>query len=711
MTFFFTTSDGTRIAYTKLGNGPAVVFLHGWMCNRGFWTDQILALSRHYTCIAVDFRGHGSSSLPEAPCRMAALANDIHELIAYMEISDGVLVGHSMGGMVAQMIASQAPAWMSALVLVTTIAADTSDQLISKRIAQGAESSPFIQAFDDHFPGWFHEDTDPAFVAHTRDEMLRTPDSVALDLVRDYWRFGLTAKLPHVTVPTLVIGGRADNSSPASQAHLLADAIPRALLRVIDCGHFPMIERSEELTGILADFLESNLQPPSRIERDLLGDVPVPEAALYGAQTQRAVENFPLAGEKCIGDYPAFVDALVLIKLAAAETNHKTGDLEADVAEAIVEAARRLLVSPRYDQFPVHRCHGGGGTSANMNVNEVLANVAEQSRGGRPGQYRQVHPNNHVNCNQSTNDVFPTACRMAVIMQWPLLAQALDLLARAWRDKADQAGQRPRLARTCLQDAVETTWADLFIAYAAGIERHRSRLEEAVDRLHAVNLGGSIVGRDVDTSDAYRREIVAALRRASGDEDYIRAANLYDAAQSMDDLVAVSGGLDILARTLIKICKDLRLLASGPEGGFGELRLPAAQPGSSIMPGKVNPVIPEFVILAGLQVKGNHAACAGALDHGELDLNVWESAVVFNILDSFERLTAAIQTLIERCIQGLGVSARRSRAHARSVIPLLTRLAREHGYARISKLCSESGGDLKKLKQDLQDQGLLPANG
>ena len=709
MTDYFTSSDQIRIAFTRRGTGPAVIFLHGWMCNRSFWTDQIAALSSKYTCIAVDLPGHGESDVPEAPCTMALLARSVRELIEHLGISECVLVGHSMSGMVAQMLAVEGVPSMSALVLVTTIASAATEQLISKRIARDAESGSFVEAFDKHVSGWFSADVEPATRAHAQQQMLKTPDAVALALVTDYWNFDFTGQLATINIPTLVIGGRGDNSTPASQSRQLARHIPDARLHIMDCGHFPMFERSDELTAVLAEFLDSHTGPLTRIEHDLLGEVPVPAAALYGAHTQRAVDNFPLAGEKRIGDYPALIDALMLIKLSAATTNRNIGALDAKIADAIVAGARQLLASPRYDQFPIHRFHGGGGTSANMNANEVLANVAELAHGGQPGQYNLVHPNDHVNLNQSTNDVYPTACHVAIIMNCPLLAQTLDALALSLRKKGDELGDQPRLARTCLQDAVDTTYSDLFNAYASCIERLRSRLHTAVDRLHSVNLGGTIVGRQADAPSAYRRQVVPALCQATGDDQYTQATDLFDAAQNLDDMIAVSSALEILARTLIKICKDLRLLSSGPEGGLAEIHLPPAQGGSSIMPGKVNPVIPEFVVQICFQVIGHHAACASTLDHGELDLNIWESSIVFNILDSFESLTSATQTLTDRAIAGISIDAQRSNTHADSTIPLLTRLAREHGYARISKLCGESGGDLQQLKQNLHKQGLLPS--
>ena len=444
---------------------------------------------------------------------------------------------------------------------------------------------------------------------------------------------------------------------------------------------------------------------PWREEHDFLGPVQVPREALYGAQTQRALDNFPLAGERPIGDYPALVEALLRIKWAAAEANRTAGFLDSEVAAAIVQGARELINQQDCRHFPIHRLHGGGGTSANMNANEVLANRAEELLGGRRGHYRRVHPNDHVNLHQSTNDVYPTACRMAVIASWPSLAEALEGLRQVLRTQASRFQEEPRVARTCLQDAVAVTFGDLFGGYEAALARAAGRIAREVDELHAVNLGGTIVGRPQDAPEAYRDRILPSLREVSGDPAYRLAPNLFDAAQNPDGMVAVSSGLDLLARVLIKVAKDLRLLSSGPEAGLGEIRLPAVQPGSSIMPGKVNPVIPEFVIQCCFQVIGNQAACAGVLDHGELDLNVWESVLVFNVLDSMRLLANAARTLAERCLEGLTVVPERNRRHADSIIPLLTDLAKERGYSAVGRVCREAGGDVQKIRELLKKEG------
>ncbi|HEY3382664.1 MAG TPA: lyase family protein [Vicinamibacterales bacterium] len=442
---------------------------------------------------------------------------------------------------------------------------------------------------------------------------------------------------------------------------------------------------------------------PTRTEHDLLGTVEVPAEALYGAQTTRALRNFPVDRDRPLGSYPTLVEGLLMIKQATALANRDAGLLDRVRADAIIAAAGSLLEARRFDDFPIHRLHGGGGTSANQNTNEVVANVAEERLGGTRGQYRLVHPNDHVNLHQSTNDVVPTACHIAVVRAFPEAAHAISGLADAFRAKGAALGGIRRIGRTCLMDAVDITFADLFGGYGAFLDRALRRVSDAVDALHAVNLGGTIVGRTCDVPASYFDGIMPALRAVTGDDRYVQAANLFDATQNLDDMVAVSGALDLLARGLVKIAQDLRLMNTGPEAGLGEIRLPAVQPGSTCMPGKVNPVIPEFVIQLALQVAGCHAACQAAVDHGELDLNVWESLVVSNVLDAMALLANASATLQERSIAGLEADAARNERHADTIIPLLTRQKARHSYSVISDIAARAGGDLTKLRKLLKE--------
>lgn len=441
-----------------------------------------------------------------------------------------------------------------------------------------------------------------------------------------------------------------------------------------------------------------------RLETDLLGSVQVPSEALYGAQTQRAIENFPLGQQRTLGSYPTLIQALLLIKKAAAVTNREIGALAPEKADAIIASVHQLLQTPMPEQFPVHALHGGGGISANMNVNEVLANMAEERLGGQRGEYRLIHPNDHLNLHQSTNDVYPTACHMAVILQWPSLTRAFDRLTAAFKGKCDEFKAQRHLARTCFQDAVDIALSDFFSGYAGFLRRKQARISQAVQRLYAVNLGGSIVGRAEDVPPAYMEAIVPNLRQATRDPNYHQASNLFDAAQNPDDLGVVSAHLDVLARGLVKIANDFRILSSGPEAGLNELVLPAVQPGSSAMPGKVNPSIPEFLIQLCFRVMGNHVMCTVGIDHGELDLNVWESSMVFAVLESMELLETGMMVFAERCVRGLKSNAEINEWHSRTLIPMLTSLARQYGYSAITDIYKEAAGDGDRLKELLAER-------
>lgn len=442
-----------------------------------------------------------------------------------------------------------------------------------------------------------------------------------------------------------------------------------------------------------------------RTEQDLLGEISVPAHVLYGAQTQRALENFPPHNQPRLGDFPHLVDALVQIKHAAASTNVEIGAISAKQGEVIRRGAEKVIHEKLYREFPIHYLHGGGGTSANMNANEVLANLGEETLGGRRGNYEHIHPNNHVNLHQSTNDVYPTACHLAIIEGWRQLDPAFQTLETTLREKIAEIGFQPRLARTCLQDSVGITYGDFLGGYLESISRNRVRLERAVSELERVNLGGTIVGRSSDVPPEYFEKVVEKLDSLFPNSNIRRSHNLYDAAQNLDDLVAVSGSLETVARSLIKICKDLRLLASGPEGGLGEIVLPALQPGSSIMPGKVNPVMPEFVIQVGFRIIGNYHMSAMAIDHGELDLNVWESPVVFAILESMDLLGTALRGLSKKCLAGMTAPEWPNSERANSLIVKLTELAKIHGYSRISDLCKKADGDFGRIRELLRQEG------
>lgn len=383
----------------------------------------------------------------------------------------------------------------------------------------------------------------------------------------------------------------------------------------------------------------------NRAEFDSIGSVMVPAESLYGIHTARAMANFPLGQERTIGDFPLLVKGLLRIKTAAATANHGCGYLSHESYRAIRLAADRLISNYDPRHFPVHHLHGGGGTSANMNVNEVIANLAEEILGGNRGDYKLVSLLKTVNLNQSTNDVYPTACHLALIWGCQSLCAALDRLTAGFQDLESRGKQFRRMAKTCLQDAVEVSYGDLFEGYSAVVARSIGRIQQAAAGLLFVNLGGTMVGRYEDVPADYFERILPALREETGLTELKRTPCLFDGAQNLDDMANLSSQLALFARSLIKICQDLRLLASGPQFGFREIAFPPVQEGSSFKAGKFNPVILEFVIQACFSVIGNNTACSSAVDHSELDLSVWESLVAFKGLHSMELLDIAISAL------------------------------------------------------------------
>lgn len=437
-----------------------------------------------------------------------------------------------------------------------------------------------------------------------------------------------------------------------------------------------------------------------RVESDLLGEVFVPIDKKYGGQTQRALSSFPLHGEKCFADYPELLSAMLQIKLACAKANLHTVQLEEKMADAIMETVYELLLNIPYEQFQVHSFHGGGGISFNMNVNEVIANIANKTFFGKEyGTYSPIHPNDHVNLNQSTNDVFASGCHLAIIKKYAVLGNRLAELERAVDTLRKKFGQIMKISRTCLQDAVEISYGDFFSGYASFVSRASKRLKTSVDELFRINLGGSIVGRMGDVDQRYFNEVIPILREIVDDNRLERSTDLFDASQNIDDMVSVASQLKLLARGLIKIAKDLRLMASGPQTGFGEIELPAIQPGSSAMPGKINPSVPEFLVQSCFQAIGRCTMVEMALDHGELDLNVWEAPVVTNILDAISCLENGVDVFTRDCLEGLKVNISRNQLNTESIVPLMTRIKMERGYSCATRIYKETAGDIEKIKK------------
>jgi aspartate ammonia-lyase len=401
-----------------------------------------------------------------------------------------------------------------------------------------------------------------------------------------------------------------------------------------------------------------------RIERDSLGEVEVPAAALFGIQTLRATDNLSFSG-RTLGSLPVYVRALSQVKKAAAMANRDCGVLDDRRYQAIASACDLLIAAEHLDQFPVDLLGGGGSIAINMNINEVIANLANEMLGARRGRYDPIHPKTHVNPSQSTADVCQTAARIAIVETWPRLRNTLDGCASAMRAKERQFRRVITIARTCLQDASPVALGTLFGGYAAAITRRTAEIDRAVLALHRVNLGGTAIGSGDGAPAAYRRAIMRRLGEVTA-RKLLRSANLYDAAQNIDELGALASALGLLAEVLLKIAQDLRLLSSGPGAGFGEIKLPAVQEGSSFFPGKINPVIPETLMQCCFQVLGSERAARLALEHGELNLNVFEGAALVNILDAIAMLDSAVGKFVEKCALGITANGDRCRALAAS---------------------------------------------
>ncbi len=442
----------------------------------------------------------------------------------------------------------------------------------------------------------------------------------------------------------------------------------------------------------------------TRVEKDPLGELSVPASALYGVQTLRAVQNFPISGLKPM---PAFVEATVRIKRAAALTHRETGRLEPKLANAIIAAADEILAGSHRDQFVVDVYQAGAGTSHNMNANEVLANRANELLGGSRGEYRPVHPNDHVNMAQSTNDVIPTAIRLACVSELPSLVVEISALADSFLRKGDEFDDVVKSGRTHLQDAMPIRLGQEFAAYAGTLQRSLKRVEEAADYLRDLGIGGSAVGTGVNVEPEYPALMVRILREMTGVE-LREGADRIQLMQSMGDVAGFSAQLRVLAIDLSKIASDLRLLASGPRTGFDEIRLPAVQPGSSIMPGKVNPSIPEMVNQVCFQVIGNDACVGAAAEHGQLELNVMMPVIAWNVLMSMQIMTVAAKTLDERCVRGIEANEEQCRYWVERSAALATALAPQIGYARAAELSKQSVREGVLIRDLVRREKLLP---
>jgi aspartate ammonia-lyase len=443
----------------------------------------------------------------------------------------------------------------------------------------------------------------------------------------------------------------------------------------------------------------------TRHEHDALGTMTLPDALDYGIQTARAVTNFPISGTT-IADIPGFIRSLAQIKKAAAIANGRIGVLSPDICSAITQAADELLAGYKAHAFPVDIYHGGGGTSANMNINEVIALRANALLTGRKGD-DAVHPNTHVNMGQSTNDVIPSAMKMAVRMQLLALRTALVTLIDELQAKARAFASTVKLGRTCLQDALPVMLGQQFSGYHTGLHRQLAEIDRIRDGCLHLPLGATAVGTGFGAFPGYQQAVYAALAEITGDR-YRAEHNFFDGLQNADFWIGVSAVLKSVAQLLYKLCADLRLMSSGPRAGLSEIMLPAVQPGSSIMPGKVNPVIPEMVIQVYFRVLGNDVSVTRACE-GELDLNVWESLILNCISESTRLLTRAIPLLTEKCIRGIMANAEKCDADARQSLALSTVIATLFDYGRASEVAKQAAAQSKTIEQVVVETGLMSA--
>ena len=439
----------------------------------------------------------------------------------------------------------------------------------------------------------------------------------------------------------------------------------------------------------------------TRQEADSVGIKEVPTHAYYGVQSLRAIENFPITGNTMIAP---MIHSLALLKKACAIANKEAGVLPKQVADAIIAACDDVCAGKLHDQFVVDPIQGGAGTSMNMNINEVVANSAIEKLGGNLGDYTLVHPNDHVNQGQSTNDVVPTAGKMTAIALLKLLLESLAELEQAFDRKAEEFATIIKMGRTQLQDAVPVRLGQEFSAYAAAVRRCRKRIDNVQEELYAINMGGTAIGTGINADLTYYNNIIRVLSELT-DVPFCRAEDMLDGTQHIDCFAAVSGALKDCALALSKICNDLRLMSSGPRTGFGEINLPARQNGSSIMPGKINPVIPEVVNQVAFRVVGNDLTISMAVEAGQFELNAFEPVVFDALFQSITILTNAVKTLQVNCVEGITANAERCAQLLDSSVGTITAACPYIGYAQAAALAKESlktGVPVRKLLVERQ---------
>lgn len=440
-----------------------------------------------------------------------------------------------------------------------------------------------------------------------------------------------------------------------------------------------------------------------RLEKDSIGSKDIPNDVYYGVQSLRAAENFRITG---LYMHPEIINSLACIKKAAAVTNCEAGILDKQRADAIVKACNEILQGKLHEFFIVDPIQGGAGTSLNMNANEVIANRAIEILGGEKGDYSIINPNDHVNCGQSTNDVIPTAGRMTSLRLLENAQTELRSLHKALCEKAEEFDHIVKMGRTQMQDAVPIRLGQEFAAYSAAIRRDISRMDKAMDEMRTVNMGGTAIGTGLNADELYLQRIVPNLSEISG-MHFAQAFDLIDATQNLDPFVAVSGAVKACAVTLSKIANDFRLMSSGPRAGFREINLPPKQNGSSIMPGKVNPVIPEVVNQVAFNIMGNDMTITMAAEGGQLELNAFEPIVFYCLFQSIDTLAYAVHTFVKNCVIGITANEEVCRQEVENSVGIITALCPHIGYQKSAEIAKEAIKTNTPVRKLIQDAELL----
>nr|WP_317632139.1 aspartate ammonia-lyase [uncultured Flavobacterium sp.] len=442
-----------------------------------------------------------------------------------------------------------------------------------------------------------------------------------------------------------------------------------------------------------------------RIENDLLGDLQIPENAYYGVQTQRAIENFNISNER-LSNYPSFIKALAYVKWAAAKTNMELNVLDTTIGNAIIEACKDIITGKFDKEFPIDMIQGGAGTSTNMNINEVVANVALEKLGHKKGEYQYCSPNDHVNLSQSTNDAYPTSIKLALLYYNEKLISHLEKLIAAFRAKGKEFAHVIKMGRTQLQDAVPMTLGQEFEAFAANLEEEIARLNNNSALFLEINMGATAIGTGLNAVPGYATLCAKNLAQITG-HPFVKAANLIEATPDTGAYVIYSSALKRMAVKISKICNDLRILSSGPRCGFNEINLPPMQPGSSIMPGKVNPVIPEVMNQICFKVFGNDLTVTFSAEAGQLQLNVMEPVLMYSIVESIQLLSRGMDTLVDKCIVGITANEEHCKSMVLNSIGIVTALNPYIGYKNSTKIAKEALQTGRSVYELIIEQNIL----